>query len=408
MTQPFVPGYGPAIPAPTPGVDVQDEGVPIPGPSQTLNFVGAGVSAAPGAPGVVDVTIPGGGGAVTGFPNALLYENPAGLAPISDAALVAAPIDVFGRPQLLDYRLNGANGAVWRQGQWVADGDPGNVIGEGFVSYGPAGGVQDAANGMFARVKYDRFGLRRIIGGVDIGYAWRVDPVEMTMRDDTGALTLQVDRATGNVVVAGTIQVYGGVETAYPVPTGPQDTFAVYADSPELAYASCLRFEMVAGVLTPTFYGPGGSGYPRFDNSLGYTVFQFNPDNAPAGAPWFGTGNGFLWKAQNAAPGSGLSGGDMGIQAGNGRAGGGIGGTAFVQAGGNPDDPASRGVAELRHSGGGEVVSVGGSLGAALGFFGPPSGLQQTVVGSRGGNAALANLLTALANYGLIIDATTP
>lgn len=407
MTQPFVPGYGPSIPAPTPGVDVQDEGVPIPGPTQTLNFVGAGVSAAPGVPGTVDVTIPGGGGAVTGWPNALLFENPAGLAPTTDAALVAAPVDAFGRPQIWDYRLNAGNGTVWRQGQWVADGDPGNVIGEGFVSYGPAGGVQDAANGMFARVKYDRFGLRRIIGGVDIGYAWRVDPVEMTMRDDTGALTFQVDRASGNAVLAGTLEMYGGgpgTEVAYPIPTGPQDSFAVFANSPELGYSSALRFETASRI--PTFYGVGN--YPRFDNTLGYTVFRFYPDDAPAGAPWFGTGNGFLWKAQNAAPGSGLAGGDMGLQAGNGRAVGGQGGTAFLQAGGNPDDPAFRGVAEMRHSGGGEVVSVGGPLGAALGFFGPPSGVQQTVVGSRGGNAALASLLTALANYGLIIDSTTP
>lgn len=32
---------------------------------------------------------------------------------------------------------------------------------------------------------------------------------------------------------------------------------------------------------------------------------------------------------------------------------------------------------------------------------------KQTVTGSRGGNAALASLLTALATYGLIIDSTT-
>ncbi len=41
---------------------VQDEGVPV-GSFGTMNFVGAGVTAAPGAPGVVDVTVPGGSAA---------------------------------------------------------------------------------------------------------------------------------------------------------------------------------------------------------------------------------------------------------------------------------------------------------------------------------------------------------
>lgn len=43
----------------------------------------------------------------------------------------------------------------------------------------------------------------------------------------------------------------------------------------------------------------------------------------------------------------------------------------------------------------------------AFGFFGSTGTSQQTVTGSRGGNAALASLLTALANTGLIIDNTT-
>jgi len=45
---------------------------------------------------------------------------------------------------------------------------------------------------------------------------------------------------------------------------------------------------------------------------------------------------------------------------------------------------------------------------AKLGFFGGPNGTQQTPTGSRGGNAALASLLTALAAYGLIVDGTSP
>jgi hypothetical protein len=42
-----------------------------------------------------------------------------------------------------------------------------------------------------------------------------------------------------------------------------------------------------------------------------------------------------------------------------------------------------------------------------LGFFGNLVA-QQVVTGSRGGNTALASLLTALANTGLIIDSSTP
>jgi hypothetical protein len=43
----------------------------------------------------------------------------------------------------------------------------------------------------------------------------------------------------------------------------------------------------------------------------------------------------------------------------------------------------------------------------AFGFYGSTGTSQQTVTGSRGGNAALASLITALANTGLIVDGTT-
>jgi hypothetical protein len=53
----------------------------------------------------------------------------------------------------------------------------------------------------------------------------------------------------------------------------------------------------------------------------------------------------------------------------------------------------------------GDTVIVGAS-GASVGFFGSTV-TKQTVSGSRGGNAALASLLTALDNCGLIDDTTT-
>lgn len=44
----------------------------------------------------------------------------------------------------------------------------------------------------------------------------------------------------------------------------------------------------------------------------------------------------------------------------------------------------------------------------AIGFNGSAAITKPTVTGSRGGNAALASLLTALATYGLITDSTSP
>jgi hypothetical protein len=52
-------------------------------------------------------------------------------------------------------------------------------------------------------------------------------------------------------------------------------------------------------------------------------------------------------------------------------------------------------------------VVVGDTTTRTVGFYGSGGQAQQTVTGSRGGNAALADLLTKLANLGLIVDGTT-
>jgi hypothetical protein len=44
---------------------------------------------------------------------------------------------------------------------------------------------------------------------------------------------------------------------------------------------------------------------------------------------------------------------------------------------------------------------------SVVGFYGAGGATRQTVTGSRGGNAALASLLTALASNGLIVDSST-
>jgi hypothetical protein len=53
---------------------------------------------------------------------------------------------------------------------------------------------------------------------------------------------------------------------------------------------------------------------------------------------------------------------------------------------------------------GSEVLTVGANT---LGFFGSAPIVKRTVTGSRGGNAALASLLTALAATGFLTDSTT-
>lgn len=57
---------------------------------------------------------------------------------------------------------------------------------------------------------------------------------------------------------------------------------------------------------------------------------------------------------------------------------------------------------------GGEALVVGSlTVKGSLGLFGGAAPGQQTVTGAKGGNAALASLITALAQYGLVIDNTT-
>jgi hypothetical protein len=45
--------------------------------------------------------------------------------------------------------------------------------------------------------------------------------------------------------------------------------------------------------------------------------------------------------------------------------------------------------------------------GTGMGFNGTAAVAKPTVTGSKGANAALASLLTALASYGLVLDSST-
>lgn len=56
----------------------------------------------------------------------------------------------------------------------------------------------------------------------------------------------------------------------------------------------------------------------------------------------------------------------------------------------------------------GADIDVGVSNLNNISFYGGTGSTQPTITGSRGGNAALASLLTALATLGLIVDSSTP
>jgi len=144
-----------------------------------------------------------GGGSISGAPNGIFYANPAGNGAVNDALLTAAPVDQFGRPQIRDIRVGGA-GCVFRQGAWISDGDPTNVVSDGYVCYGQSvNGIQNQGEGCYARIKPSRFGIGQILPGVNGGnlwYPWRVDFTGESFRRDSDAkVTAQIDRLTGDI-----------------------------------------------------------------------------------------------------------------------------------------------------------------------------------------------------------------
>jgi hypothetical protein len=64
-------------------------------------------------------------------------------------------------------------------------------------------------------------------------------------------------------------------------------------------------------------------------------------------------------------------------------------------------------VGEIRITNGGSTTQVIDFDRTKIGFLNTAAVSKQTVTGSRGGNAALASVLTALANFGLITDSST-
>jgi len=107
-------------------------------------------------------------------------------------------LDAFGRSQ---QNFRGQN-SILTLGGWQADGSS-TISSEGAVFYGVnAKGILSDAEGGYARIKPNRFGLGNIITGIDgsnLFYYFRVDDIELYLKDNNNIKTFAVDRASGVV-----------------------------------------------------------------------------------------------------------------------------------------------------------------------------------------------------------------
>jgi hypothetical protein len=164
---------------------------------------------------IINQLFAGGGGGVTGAPNALVYINPLGTGVVTDALLTVAPVDPAGRPQIHDLRVASSRGPIWRQGAWQLDGDPGNGVGEGFVTYGAnaLGLGPNFTDGGYGFVTPYSFGRYQIIPGVNGGNTFLVCGFEdgsvnapfgyngFFVVDNNDNILFNVDRATFNTII---------------------------------------------------------------------------------------------------------------------------------------------------------------------------------------------------------------
>jgi len=115
----------------------------------------------------------GGGGGVTGSPNAIVYVNPAGNGAATSPAFLGGVLDAFGRPCIRDFRFNvgAGRGVVHKLGAWSVDGDPQDVISEGLVTYGgnSLGNGPDGTQGGMGFYTPNSFGVLQAIPGVNGG-----------------------------------------------------------------------------------------------------------------------------------------------------------------------------------------------------------------------------------------------
>ena len=110
-------------------------------------------------------------------------------------------VDAFGRTMIWNYGTN----SVLKLGSLAQDGDPTDVSSEGVVLVGAnSAGAFDHDNWAFVRLKSTRLGINNCVGNVQ-NYIFRADEVGMYLRNDAGAKTFDVNRATGTVTLSGGI-----------------------------------------------------------------------------------------------------------------------------------------------------------------------------------------------------------
>jgi hypothetical protein len=150
---------------------------------------------------------PGGGSPVIpGSPNSIVFINGAGTNYTTDANLTAGALDAFQRPGIHDFRLGPTNrGAVYKLGQWGADGDPNNIYSEGYICYGngPTGTPIDGSNGSLGFYEPNGFGQYAIIPGVRGGNTFPICAFEdESVNAPFGVLGLEINDNLGNFVFA--------------------------------------------------------------------------------------------------------------------------------------------------------------------------------------------------------------
>jgi hypothetical protein len=113
--------------------------------------------------------IPGASGGVVGVANAMAYfDGLGGLTSVAD--FLGGALDTFGRPCIRDFRLGpGLRGVVHKLGAWGQDGDPQNVVSEGFVTYGAnaLGLGPSGSDGGLGFYTPNSFGALQVINGVN-------------------------------------------------------------------------------------------------------------------------------------------------------------------------------------------------------------------------------------------------
>lgn len=110
--------------------------------------------------------------------------------------------DPFSRNALWAYDTD----QVILLGSWQSDGLPTNSKSEGIIVYGDeplTSTAIGAADGAYARVKPDRFGLFSVASGLPAyaggQYFYRVDAAGLYLRDNAGAKTFEITRSSGQI-----------------------------------------------------------------------------------------------------------------------------------------------------------------------------------------------------------------